>query len=163
MDRIFDLSSKEYDDLRGSKNRLLLTLWRLSAPTFVPAGFCQFGTVLCQVAMPLMVRELLRVLDDHPGQTVVRQGCPFAFAIFLALLFNALGSHRHRHLATKTGIILRSAIIGVVYDRVLSLTPTGKSGLSSGEVTTLVAVDTQKVSNSCYVVCCIQFAPSGVL
>jgi hypothetical protein len=33
----------------------------------------------------------------------------------------------------------------VIYERVLRLTPRGKTGLTSGEVSTLVAIDTQKV------------------
>lgn len=70
---------------------------------------------------------------------------PFAVGIFLASFCNALGNHRHRHLATKTGIVMRSAVNGVIYERVLRLSPRGKEGLTSGEVSTLVAIDTQKV------------------
>jgi ABC-type multidrug transport system fused ATPase/permease subunit len=131
--------------LEGQKNRLVKTLWRLSAKTFIPAGFCQLATVLCQVSIPLLVRELLKVLDANPGQNVIREGMPFAVGIFLASFCNAVANHRHRHLATKTGIVMRSAVNGVIYERVLRLTPRGKTGLTSGEVSTLVAIDTQKV------------------
>jgi hypothetical protein len=64
--------------LEGQKHRLVKTLWRLSAKTFIPAGFCQLATVLCQVSVPLLVRELLKALDANPGQDVVREGMPFA-------------------------------------------------------------------------------------
>jgi hypothetical protein len=131
---------------------LVKTLWRLSAKTFVPAGFCQLSTVICQVSIPLLVRELLKVLEDNPGQGVIREGMPFAVGIFLASFCNALGNHRHRHLATKTGIVMRSAVNGVIYQRVLRLSPRGKAGLTSGEVSTLVAIDTQKVRQNMSVV-----------
>lgn len=85
------------------------------------------------------------MLEENPGQDVIREGMPFAVAIFLASFCNALGNHRHRHLATKTGIVMRSAVNGVIYDRVLRLSPRGKEGLTSGEVSTLVAIDTHKV------------------
>lgn len=70
---------------------------------------------------------------------------PYAILIFVASITNAFGNHRHRHLATKTGVVLRAGVVSVIYDNALHLTPQGRSGLTSGEITTLVAVDTQKV------------------
>ena len=119
--------------------QLLRTLWRLAAPTFVPAGFCQLLTVLCQVALPLLVRELLKVIESNPNEQVIAEGLPFAIAIFLVAFLNTFGNHRHRHLALKSGIVMRAATINILYSRVLQLTPKGKSGLTSGEVTNLIA------------------------
>jgi hypothetical protein len=58
------------------QRRLMLTLWRIAAPTFVPAGLCELLTVMCQIALPLLVRELLRILEEHPDSRVVDQGLP---------------------------------------------------------------------------------------
>ena len=121
------------------------TLWHLAAPTFVPAGFCQLITVFAQVAIPVLVRELLRILEDHPSEKVIQKGMPFTILIFLAALINGFGAHRHLYLATKTGVVLRASLVNVIYDNVLHLTPEGRAGLTSGQVTTLVGVDTQKV------------------
>jgi ABC-type transport system involved in cytochrome bd biosynthesis fused ATPase/permease subunit len=121
-------------------------LWHLAAPTFVPAGFCQLITVFAQITMPLLVRQLLQILEENPGATVVKEGMPYSVFIFVAALINAFGNHRHRQLATQTGIVLRASIVSVIYDDVLHLNPEGRAGLTSGQVTTLVAVDTQKVS-----------------
>lgn len=63
----------------GTKRRLLLTLWHLAAPTFIPAGFCELLTVLCQVALPLLVMELLQVLENDPGAKVIVEGMPCKF------------------------------------------------------------------------------------
>lgn len=135
-----------YQQQSGNKQRqLLTTLWKLAAPTFVPAGFCQLITVACQVALPLLVRELLQVLEENPNQQVISEGMPYALALFFASVLNAFGNHRHRHLAIKSGIVMRAALINVLYQHVLHLTPEGKSGLTSGEVTNLLAVDTQKL------------------
>jgi len=95
--------------------------------------------------MPLLVRELLTVLERNPDRDVVRQALPYAVAVFVALVLNAFADHRQRHLATKTGIVLRSAVINAAYAHVLNLTPDGRVGLTSGEVANLVAVDTQKL------------------
>ena len=136
---------KYFEEEKDSKRPLMKALWRVSIPTFVPAGFCQLITVFAQAAIPLLVRQLLSILEENPGQRVLNQGLPYAILIFLASMLNAFGNHRHRHLATKTGIVLRSTVVSVIYDNVLHMTPAGRSRLNSGEVTTLVAVDTQKV------------------
>ena len=135
-----------YEKERGRKRRMLRTLWGVAAPDFVPAGFCQLATVFAQVAIPLLVQQLLRILEDHPRQSVTRQGMPYAILVFVASVVNAFANQRHRHLATKAGIDMRAAIVRVVYEKALKMTPNGKLGLTSGEVTNLVAVDTQKVS-----------------
>ena len=140
------LLRQTYDSyLQSHKRPLVATLWKLSAPTFVPSAFCQLVTVICQVAVPLLVRELLRILEERPNERVLVEGLPYALGLFGALFFNSFGNHRHRHLAMKTGVIMRGALINVLYGHVLRLTPRGRAGLTTGEVTTLVAVDTQKL------------------
>jgi hypothetical protein len=56
--------------------KFIKILWRLAAPTFVPAGLCELITVLCQVAIPLLVRELLSVLEEQPNAQVLEAGLP---------------------------------------------------------------------------------------
>lgn len=114
-------------------------------PTLLPAGFCQLVTVIMQVSMPLLVRQMLLVLEQHPFQPVVRQGLPYAIGIFLTMFINSLASHRHRHLAMKSGIAFRASIVNVLYEHALRLTPRGRTGLESAQLANLVAVDAQKL------------------
>jgi ABC-type multidrug transport system fused ATPase/permease subunit len=134
-----------YDEGSGNRKQLVATLLRVAAPTFIPAGFCQLVTVLMNVAMPLFVRELLTLLERNPGENLTRQGLPYSVAIFLTVAVHGLAFHRHRHLAMKTGVLLRATVVNVMYEQVLRLTPRGRSGLTSGQVANLVAVDTQKL------------------
>ncbi len=122
-----------------------MTFWKLAAPNFIPAGCNQFITVLAQVSLPLLVRQLLTILEQNPFQSVVSQGLPYVLLIFIASVLNAFATHRHRHLATKAGIVVRATVVSVVYQTVLQLLPSGRVGLTSGQVTNLVAVDIQKV------------------
>ena len=133
--------SKEYT----SRKRLLKTLWKIATPTYLPAAFCEMVVVLCGLGLPLLVRELLSVLEENPNQKIIKEGLSYAISIFLVSILNAFGSNRHRHLALKTGIALRAAIINMIYQHILHLSPEGKRNLTSGEVTNLVAVDTQKI------------------
>jgi hypothetical protein len=71
----------------STKRKLLLTLWKLAAPTFIPAGFCELITVLCQVAIPLLVRQLLNILEENPNAQVVQSGMPCKLDTMDVLLF----------------------------------------------------------------------------
>lgn len=65
-----------------------------------------------------------------------------ALGLFAITCLNAFGNHRHRHLALKSGISTRAAAVSILYEHVLKLSPRGKIGLTSGEVTNLVATGT---------------------
>ena len=146
------LSRKLYEEetkrtgTKTGKGRLMRALWNMAAPAFVPAGVYELITILCQVSIPLIVRELLRLLEENPAQAIFDLAWPIVLGLFLCLVCNAIANHRHRYLATQSGIVLRSSIVAVVYRRILQLSPTGRQGLASGEVTNIVAIDTQKVS-----------------
>lgn len=140
----FETYYKE-NNKEGTRNELLYTLYYMASPSFLPAGFCELITVLCQCGTPLLVRELLRLLEEFPSQSIIEYGLPYTFAIFIVLVINAFANHRHRYLATQSGIILRSTIVSVVYERVLKLSSSGRQGMTSGEVTNIIAIDTQKV------------------
>eukprot|EP00934_Nitzschia_sp_Nitz4_P008921 Nitzschia sp. Nitz4//scaffold84_size84139//32260//36378//NITZ4_005195-RA/size84139-processed-gene-0.16-mRNA-1//-1//CDS//3329559024//8911//frame0 len=125
--------------------QLLAVLWPIAKATFVPAGFCELLVVLCGTSIPLLVMQLLKVLEDHPNQAVAKQGLPIAFAIVCVSILNGFVNNRHRHLAMKTGVALRASVVNILYERILELSPAGKNNLTSGEVANLVAVDTQKL------------------
>lgn len=129
----------------SSRRRLLWTLWRIAAPTYVPAGLCELLVVICGTALPLLVRKLLSVLEEHPDENITRLGLPWGLAISFVSILNGLGNHRHRHLALRTGVGLRAAIVNLIYSHVLHLSPEGKRHLTSGEISNLVAVDAQKL------------------
>mmetsp|Transcript_2893 Transcript_2893/g.7395 ORF Transcript_2893/g.7395 Transcript_2893/m.7395 type:complete len:978 (+) Transcript_2893:78-3011(+) len=143
--------SPSYSKKQRDYGLLLRTFWEIGKSTFVPAGVCQFISILCQVAVPLFVRQLLDIVqevedDETEGEDLLRQkGLPYAFAILVALLTYGLTQHKLRHWAAQTGISIRGAIVVVLYERILQLTPPGRSGLSNGLVSTLIAVDTQKI------------------
>lgn len=125
--------------------KLIPTLWRIALPSFAPAGICQFVTVLAQVAVPLFVWRLLRILEENPSKNVFSESILYVVLILFVDVVNALALNRQRFLAMQSGVTIRVAIIGAIYDRVLRLTPSGKMGLTSGSVTNLFAIDAQKV------------------
>jgi ABC-type multidrug transport system fused ATPase/permease subunit len=136
------LLSREYYKEKGS---LIQALWKIAAPSFLPAGFWEFCYVISRVSLPLSLRELLLVVQENPGESIIRKGLPYAITLTLAALFSALSQNRVVFLSTKSGICIRAALTSAIYEHALQLTPAGRQGLTSGEVTNLVAVDTQKL------------------
>ena len=120
-------------------------LWGLAKPTYVKAGIFQLIALLSQVSMPILVREVLLQMEANKNQSFITTGIPLAFALLVVSVLEGVSMERQKYLAFQTGIVLRSAIINAVYDYILRLTPGGRSGLTSGEVTNLVAIDSQKL------------------
>lgn len=101
--------------------------------------------VISRVTLPLSVRQLLIVLETHQGDDITRKGLPYSFALAAAALLSALAQNQTAFLSTKSGIAMRAALISAIYEHALRLTPAGRRGLTTGEITNLVATDTHKI------------------
>ncbi|KAL7471070.1 hypothetical protein ACHAXS_011356 [Conticribra weissflogii] len=123
----------------------LKILYLISKPTYLPAAIWQFIAVCCQCSLPILVREVLIRLESHPGQNFRSEGLILAIVIFSVSLLEGIGNERQKFLSFQTGITLRSAVVSAAHGHVLSMTPRGRAGLTSGEITNLVAVDAQKL------------------
>ena len=130
---------------RQEEEKLISTLWRIALPTFGPAAICQFITVLAQISVPLFIWRLLRILEDNPNENVFTKSILYVVLILIMDITNAMALNRQRFLAMQSGVTIRVAIVGAIYDRILKLTPAGKMGLTSGSVTNLFAIDSQKL------------------
>lgn len=95
--------------------------------------------------MPLCLRSLLQALERNPGSSVIDEGLHYAVLISLAGLVGAIAQNRTTFLSTQSGILLRASLTSAIYEHALKLSPAGRVGLTAGEITNLVAVDTQKL------------------
>jgi hypothetical protein len=72
-----------YKATGGNPRRLLFkALWKVAAPDFIPAGFFELIALVCQIALPIVVKGLLEVLERNPQEKVIKQGLFFSLAIF---------------------------------------------------------------------------------
>lgn len=102
--------------------------------------------MVARISLPLSMRELLIIIEQNaPGKSISQKAIPYVFFLTGAALVGALAQNRMVFLSTKSGIIIRAALTAAIYEHGLMLSPSGRSGLTSGEVTNLVAVDTQKL------------------
>jgi hypothetical protein len=128
------------------KHIFIKTLWHLAAPTFIPAGVCQLVALCAQISIPLLVMQLLRILEEFPMENVVLEALPYTMGIFVAVVVNVFMNHRHHHLAYRSGVVMRVAVMSAIYDQSVRLSSKGRESITSGQVVNLVAIDTQKVS-----------------
>ena len=132
---------------RGKTSRMafMRVLWGLARPTYITAGVYQLIAVLSQCAIPILVRAVLIQIESNPGESFLREGMPYAVGLFAVAILEGVSMERQKYLAFQSGIVLRAAIVNAVYDHILRLTPRGRSGLANGEITNLVAIDSQKL------------------
>lgn len=74
--------STEFVAKSGKPRQLISALWKVAAPDFIPAGLCEFIALACQISLPLLVRGLLKVLEEKPQEKVVKEGMFWSLGIF---------------------------------------------------------------------------------
>jgi ABC-type multidrug transport system fused ATPase/permease subunit len=144
-----DMSSaklvQKFHKLHQADRSLTYTLWRLTQPYFTPAAFSELIYITSRVAMPLCLRRLLQALEENPESAIIQEGLGFAVAISAASFLGAIAQNRTIFLSTQSGILLRASLTNAIYEHSLRLSPEGREGITAGEITNLVAVDTQKI------------------
>jgi ABC-type multidrug transport system fused ATPase/permease subunit len=122
------------------------TLWTISKPTYIPAGLSQLVTVLVQTSTPIVVQRLLLLFQNNPNSSILStEGVIYAVALFLCSIVDGIAQERHKFLAFQSGITIRAAAVNAIYNQMLNLSAKGKENLLSGETTSLVAIDCQKL------------------
>lgn len=122
------------------------SLWKISKPTYIPAGISQLITVLVQTLTPIVVQRLLLLFQKNPNSSILStEGIIYAIALFLCSIIDGIAQERHKFLAFQSGITIRAAAVNAIYNQMLNLSAKGKENLMSGETTSLVAIDCQKL------------------
>ena len=145
FEKIYNESKNKDSLLRSTRSRpaLVGVLWSLCSSLYIPAGLWQLVNVIIQSTFPLLVRKILKLFEEHPKSNFAKQGIPWAVALFIFSIVGGIAQERYKFLSFQSGIQIRAASIGAIYNHMLRLSP--NSGVTNGEVTNLVAVDCQKV------------------
>ena len=111
----------------------------------MPAGFFQLIAVIYQCFLPLLGRQLILLIENSPVN-LMQQGIGYSFLLLAVTLANGIENQRRLYLYMRSCMLIRTVVVSAIYSTSLNLSPKGKLGLTSGEVTNLVAIDSQKVS-----------------
>jgi hypothetical protein len=119
-------SSDEDDD--ASLWRLIWGLWYLVRPIMIPAGQCNLVACGVQVAMPLLIRELVLAVADPDPEVAQRRGLQGAAWVAAGALIQAVAQQRQQHLANRAGMRMRACLIAEIFDTATRLSPKGEQG-----------------------------------
>uniref|UniRef100_A0A6S8ZK17 Uncharacterized protein n=1 Tax=Chaetoceros debilis TaxID=122233 RepID=A0A6S8ZK17_9STRA len=128
---------------------LIKTLWGVSNPGYIYAGYAQLVSTLAQCFYPLAVQYLLRVLERYPDQSVFGKGVGFVICLFTGSIVDGIAQERTKFGSSQAGITIRAATVSAIYHHMLNLSSVGKHQLLMGETTNLVAIDCQKLFEVC--------------
>lgn len=94
----------------------------------------------------MALRRLLIVIETaEDGQSIVRDAMPSVITMAVAGFLVAFSQGRSVFLSTQAGIAVRAVLTSIIYEHALQLTPQGRKGLTTGQVTNMVATDSQKL------------------
>lgn len=125
---------------------LLGVVWRPMAL----AGVCKFfGDALGYVG-PIVLGMLVDWVDEEDDAPFggAAFGYYAALALFVAAVVQSVLLHQHHHLVIREGFHVKSIVIAAVHARSLLLPVHGSS--SRGEITNLVAADSQRLMDTAY-------------
>ena len=111
-------------------------LWRCFGREFTMAGFVKLLSDACQLAIPLMLRHLISLIEAGAS---FAEGARITAALFAISCLQAFSLRHYFAQLFRTGSKVSAAVVGVSYRKLLRVSPTAR--LSSGEVTNLIGPD----------------------
>ncbi|KIH87982.1 hypothetical protein SPBR_04593 [Sporothrix brasiliensis 5110] len=104
-----------------------------------------------QMISPLLIRYFIQDLDD-PSERAYGAGFGYAVGLFAVLAFSVVTNIHGFYRAATTGILLRAALIHVIYRRATTqLTHEAKlrGNFATGKLTSLISADVSRIDFCC--------------
>lgn len=83
--------------------------------------------------------------DDWFGEWKLWKGYAYCGAMFVTAIISSLALHQYFHIMMTIGMRLRTAIIGLVYEKALILSSKARGKSTAGEMVNLMSVDAQRI------------------
>jgi hypothetical protein len=147
-----------YEAQSASTRSMYRSLWRLNKRTLLTSAACMGVFSLSQLATPLIVRELVTSVQDKSFA-----GLYYSLALFGVQYLGPLFNQMHLHLAFRSGLRVRATIITEVYRKAMEMSSADKASTSIGQITNLVANDSQKVYEILQLINLLWCAPAQVI
>lgn len=126
-----------------------LALFRgFSGPYFRGALFKTVSDFLAFV-QPQLLRLLINFVNSYrsPTPQPVIRGVAIALAMFAVSLTQTLFLHQYFQRAFETGMRVKSALTAAIYSKSMKLSNEGRASQSSGDIVSLMAVDTLRLQD----------------
>ncbi|KAJ1396077.1 hypothetical protein B484DRAFT_438919, partial [Ochromonadaceae sp. CCMP2298] len=110
---------------------------------FLSGGMLQFSFMLFQLGQPFLVTSLVLYISN--GEGGLGYGLMLAFVLGLLSFCSSISIALVFYVSRTLGIQLKAALTMAVYDQSLRITAASKQTHSVGQITNLVAIDTEKI------------------
>ena len=135
-------------DDSGFKPGILRPIFRFGLWQVVKAGCILVVTIIMQFARPLLMKQILMVVEDDPDNPAIvakEDAWMLAVAIALASVIDFL-ANAHYQITTWKGMLrLRQGIVGLLFHKVTRLSPGTKASYSQGKITNMMSNDADRV------------------
>ena len=145
----------------GRKARLGNAFYQLVKHWVMASAAFELLRMASQYASPLVVRYLVVYLQEPSPD--VKEGVFLVALLVLGSIFVAMGKSHAFHKALSAGLVMKAACNGLVYRKVMRLSPSARQEYSSGYIVNLMATDSERMFQSFMSVNALWAAPLGLI
>ena len=136
------------EQVAGGSPSLLWAFWALLGPVYAWLGVLKFVSDLTVFIGPLLLNSLVTFLTS---QTTAGEAEPawhgygYAAGLIGGVIFSSVLGTQYTYRSRRVSMRVRSAMVSLVYSKSLSISGMAKRHFSSGQVTNIMSVDTERV------------------
>jgi ABC-type multidrug transport system fused ATPase/permease subunit len=146
--------SKHYQQLLEAENRIELSeinivslLFRQYGLRYCALGCLKLSTDMLIFAGPILLSKLVDFISNYDGESPAK-GYLYSLAIILSAVCTTILSTQYNYAINLLTINIRTALIGQIYGKSLKINVNqARISYSSGNITNLMSVDTDRVLN----------------
>ncbi|XP_070635819.1 ATP-binding cassette sub-family C member 6 isoform X1 [Bos indicus] len=131
---------------RGKRGPLLRAIWQVGRSAFLLGTLSLIVSDVFRFTVPKLLSLFLEFIGDL--NTPAWKGYLLAVLMFLSACLQTLFEQQHMYRLKVLQLRLRTAIIGLVYRKVLALSSSSRKSSAVGDVVNLVSVDVQRLTES---------------
>nr|XP_009681743.1 PREDICTED: multidrug resistance-associated protein 1 isoform X3 [Struthio camelus australis] len=146
---------------RNSEASLFKVLYKTFGPYFLMSFLFKAAHDLLMFAGPEILKLLLNFVNDKGAPNW--QGYFYTGLLFVCACLQTLILHQYFHICFVTGMRLKTAIVGVIYQKALVITNSARRTSTVGEIVNLMSVDAQRFMDLVTYINMIWSAPLQVI
>jgi ATP-binding cassette subfamily C (CFTR/MRP) protein 6 len=144
LGRFETMWADEVEEARRTSRRanILRPITRFAGPMIFKAAMLQVFAVCFQFLRPLLVQQILLLVEGDPAALVsADNGWTLAVALLVATVCDFMCSQHQGWLQYKQQVRVRAALVGLLYKQVVQLSSGTKEAYSSGRITNMMDTD----------------------
>lgn len=127
---------------RGSEYALLRAALKAFGGPFYAAGVLKLVGDVCAIASPFVAMTIIKDLKaEAAGRLELWQGILLSLGIFILHMINTLTVNTYFTITMQTGLKLRTAVSGLIYQKALRLSGRARQSFSQGQIVNLMSTD----------------------